>query len=436
MEAQWYADRTLLRTLLHLHPTWTQQDLADATKRSHSWVKKWVKRLRAAPNDDQLLHSQSRARIHPPPACDPAVIDRILAIRDHPPNQLQRTPGPIAIRYYLERDPLLQAGDLRLPRSSRTIWQILRQYGRIPTPAERTHHPLDRPAPMSAWELDFKDVTSVGAEPEGKVQHVVEALNTVDTGTSILVTTQVRDDFTADTTLQAILETFRCYGLPDSVTLDRDPRFVGSAQSHDFPAALLRLLHCLGVRVIVCPPRRPDKKPFVERYNRTYEYECLRVHMPADVVSSQSVTSSFQQHYNYERPNQAITCRNQPPRLAFPALPLRPALPHTIDPDRWIEVLDGHRYVRKVNANGSVSVDQASYYIDQTRAGKYVTLRIDASTREFVVEYREQVVKRVPIKGLIGQRLPWDAYLEQISRQARHPLPSEPPISQQLRLPL
>jgi hypothetical protein len=65
-----------------------------------------------------------------------------------------------------------------------------------------------------------------------------------------------------------------------------------------------------------------------------------------------------------------------------------------------------------------------------------VTLRIDASTREFVVEYREQVVKRVPIKGLIGQRLPWDAYLEQISRQARHPLPSGSPISQQLRLPL
>jgi hypothetical protein len=91
--------------------------------------------------------------------------------------------------------------------------------------------------------------------------------------------------------------------------------------------------------------------------------------MPADVVSRTSVTSSFQQHYNYERPNQAITCGNQPPRLAFPALPLRPALPHTIDPDRWIEVLDGHRYVRKVNANGSVSVDQASYYIDQTRAG-------------------------------------------------------------------
>jgi hypothetical protein len=118
---------------------------------------------------------------------------------------------------------------------------------------------------MSAWELDFKDITSVGAEPEGKVQHVVEALNTVDTGTSILVNSQVRDDFTADTTLQAIVETFRCYGLPDSVTLDRDPRFVGSAQSHDFPAALLRLLHCLGVRVIVCPPRRGDKKPFVER---------------------------------------------------------------------------------------------------------------------------------------------------------------------------
>ncbi len=62
-EAQWLADRTLLRTLLRTQPAWTQQDLADATKRSLGWVKKWVRRLRdAAPEDDQVLHRRSRAQ--------------------------------------------------------------------------------------------------------------------------------------------------------------------------------------------------------------------------------------------------------------------------------------------------------------------------------------------------------------------------------------
>ena len=133
MEEQWLVDRTTLRTLLRTQPTWTIQDLAQAIGRSRSWVKKWRTRLRAAPPDDEaVLHSRSRARKHPPPPLDPRVIDRLLEIRDHPPEQLQRTPGPKTVLYYLARDPVLRALGLRLPRSTRTVWQILRRYGRIP----------------------------------------------------------------------------------------------------------------------------------------------------------------------------------------------------------------------------------------------------------------------------------------------------------------
>ena len=210
MEDQWYADRTRLRALLHTQPTWTLQDFADATHRSRGWVKKWVKRLRRAPPDDaQVLHSRSRARRQPPPALSPLVIDRILEIRDQPPEHLQRTPGPKAILYYLGRDPALAAQGLRLPRSTRTVWQILRQYGRIARPGERRQQPVDRPPPMTSWQLDFKDVSTVPADPDGKQQHVVEVLNTVDVGTSILVNAQVREDFTAETTLQAVVDTLR-----------------------------------------------------------------------------------------------------------------------------------------------------------------------------------------------------------------------------------
>jgi hypothetical protein len=106
-------------------------------------------------------------------------VDRILAIRDTPPDHLQRTPGPEAILYYLGRDADLAAAGLRLPRSTRTVWQILRQHGRIASPGEHRHTPVERPAPMTAWQLDFKDVSTVPPEPDGKQQHVVEVLNTV-----------------------------------------------------------------------------------------------------------------------------------------------------------------------------------------------------------------------------------------------------------------
>ena len=289
---------------------------------------------------------------------------------------------------------------------------------------------------MSAWQLDFKDVSTVPPEPDGKRQHVVEVLNTVDVGTSILVQAQVREDFTAETTLQAVVETLQAHGVPEAITLDRDPRFVGSQQQRDFPAPLLRLLHCLDIQVTICPPRRPDKNGFVERYNRTYDQECLRVFAPRDVETVQRLTVGFRQHYNYERPNQAVTCGNQPPCVAFPDLQPRPPLPQPVDPDRWLEVLDGHRYVRKVRSNGTVSVDSVSYYIDQAWAGKYVSLQIAAQERVFVVEYREQVVKQLPIKGLVGAALPWEVYVEAMALAARTQVVAGRPVGQQLRLPL
>jgi anti-anti-sigma regulatory factor len=188
MEAQWVADRLRLRTLLVTRPDWTRQDLADALGRSLSWVKKWLKRLCDAPaDDDTVLHSQSRARRTPPSSLSPLVVDHILTIRDAPPANLGRIPGPKAILYYLQQEATTTLVGHQLPRSTRTIWRILRQHQRILGPPLRTHHPVERPEPLTSWQLDFKDVSSVPADPEGKQQHVVETLDTVDVGTSSLL---------------------------------------------------------------------------------------------------------------------------------------------------------------------------------------------------------------------------------------------------------
>ena len=109
MEAEYYAARANLRRLMQLHPQWTQPQYAQAVGMSLGWVKKWKKRLQeAAPKDEQVLHSCSRAPKHPPERISSTVTDRILQMRDEPPEGLQRTPGPKAILYYLPRDPDLQ----------------------------------------------------------------------------------------------------------------------------------------------------------------------------------------------------------------------------------------------------------------------------------------------------------------------------------------
>jgi hypothetical protein len=126
-QEHWIADRAMLQRLLQLHPAWTQQELADWIGRSKGWVKKWIKRLREAPpGDTRVLLGKPLGRTTPYPQTDPQVEERVLAIRDAPPENLQRTPGPRAILYYLPRDPELQQRTQTLPRSTRTIWKILR----------------------------------------------------------------------------------------------------------------------------------------------------------------------------------------------------------------------------------------------------------------------------------------------------------------------
>jgi hypothetical protein len=241
----------------------------------------------------------------------------------------------------------------------------------------------------------------------------------VDVGTSILLDAQAGEDFTAQTSVVAAAQLVRAQGLPDRVTFDRDPRFVGSWSGRDFPAPFVRFWACLGVRVTICPPHRPDKNAFVERYHRSYTGECLRVERPGTPEEVRTATATYKEHYNHERPNQARSCGNRPPRVAFPDLPARPPVPLLVDPDAWLRRIDGRSYTRKVRENGTVLMDDTRYYIDQALAGQYVGVQVDAARREFAVLHRGHEVKRLPIKGLQGRVLPFDAFVALLAEQAR-----------------
>ena len=119
-------------------------------------------------------------------------------------------------------------------------------------------------------------------------------MDTVDSGTSMLLDAQVRPDFTADTAVRAVAQVVQQHGLPQAITIDRDTRFVGPTQQREFPSPFLRFWLCLGVHVTLCPPQRPDKNPFVERYHRSFEYECLRIYRPHTVETATAVTAAYQ----------------------------------------------------------------------------------------------------------------------------------------------
>jgi hypothetical protein len=67
--------------------------------------------------------------------------------------------------------------------------------------------------------------------------------------------------------------------------------------------------------------------------------------------------------------------------------------------------------VRKIRTNGTIRLDDVSYYVKQVLAGQYVDVCIDAVTRELVVWHQHQPFKLLAIKGLQHTLLPFEQFM-------------------------
>jgi transposase InsO family protein len=310
------------------YPQWSTSQYAQATGRSVSWDKKWEKRLNQAPLDAmQVLLSHSRAHHAPYHRWDRQVIQRLGEMREHPPEHLQRVPGPKALVYSLQRDPDLQALGVPVPRSARTVWKLLRKLGYLLPHEPRQHQPLEPRDPLEEVQVDVKDAPTVPANPsgEGKRQQVIEGCNFVAAGTSILLAAQAHDAFREETAFEAVLTFLRTSGRPRMVTFDRDTRWVGRRSGGDFPSPLVRLLISLEIIPNICRPHRPDKNAYGERYHRTSKQECLLVHRPGTLEEVRTGTEQFLHHSHQERPRSVASlwqsspaCSLSRPASAFP----------------------------------------------------------------------------------------------------------------------
>jgi hypothetical protein len=207
--------------------------------------------------------------------------------------------------------------------------------------------------------------------------------------------------------MQAVIDFLREHGRPPMMTFDRDPRLSSEAAADEiFPLHYVACCVSLGIQPHVCPPHRPDKNAFVERYHRSYAQEGLQIQRPGTLQEVREVTETFMQHSNWEHPHQGRACRNVPPRVAFPSLPPLPPLPQMVDPDAWLRTLEGQIVVRKVGADGCVNVDLVPYSVSQQVAGQYLALQVVASERTFAVWHGGTLLKMVPIKHLQGQPMP------------------------------
>lgn len=161
-----------------------------------------------------------------------------------------------------------------------------------------------------------------------------------------------------------------------------------------------------------------ESNGFVERYNRSYQQECLAIHRPTTFSEVCEATEAFVEHYNWQRPHQGIACGNRPPRTAFPELPSLPKVPDIVNADAWLAWVDGEHVVRQVNRQGFVKVDLRTYYVSSKLAGHSVTLRINASEGCLQVMHPQEYHRNLPLKGLHQRSLSYQDYVELMQQEA------------------
>ncbi len=213
--------------------------------------------------------------------------------------------------------------------------------------------------------------------------------------------------------------TLHKHGVPRCITYDRDPRCVGSQSTDGFPSAFTRYLLCVGCAVDILPPRRPDLKPFVERFQRTLQEECLEKHHPQTSAEATTCLPPYCQWYNQERPHQGKDLHDQPPQQRFAQGPVLPRLPEQVDPDAWLEHYDQRCYRRHVDSSGTIQLWTYSYYVGLAYANQTVLVRLDAPQRLIHVEVGKTLIKSIPLKGLYAQVIDYQDFLGFMGDEAR-----------------
>ena len=416
METEWRLARERLRDLLREDAKHSHREVAEQLGYSVTWVRKWRRRLaQAAPEDEQVVHSQSHRPKTIARQVSAQVEERIIALRLTLSEQYNRQVGARTIAAYLQRETAQLAG--LVPTSSATIWRILRRRQCILTPQPRLSQPVERGEPGLFWEIDFCTAAKLSPEAPDKRNNALEIFNVIDQGTSAAMASQPSAHYDAEHALLAMAATLQKRGVPRCISYDRDPRFVGNQATDGFPSAFTRFLLCIGCAVDILPPRRPDLKPFVERFQRTLKEECLSKYRPETAAAANECLQPYCVWYNQVRPHQGQA--NQPPqhRLMPPAA--LPPLPDTVDPDAWLQHYHKRAYRRHVDSRGAIQLWKHTYYVGRVYSNQTVLVRLDAQQRAIHIEQAKTTLKTIPLKGLVGKALEYLDFLGFMCDEAR-----------------
>lgn len=273
-------------------PEWSGRSVAQVCIRhgiSRDTFYAWKRRYDADGLDG--LVPRSRRPRHSPGQVGVEVEDRIVRLRK------QHGWGPAKIRDALRREGLT-------PPAASTVQQVLARRGLVGHPRRHPTDPdtapvrrFERGASNELWQID-------GAHHRLADHRPFWSVEVVDDHSRFCVAILVGPALTGQLAWAALVGAVTAHGMPRWLLSDNGRCFTGrlAGQTVTFE----RRVREAGIQFIHSTPYHPQTCGKVERLHRTQREWLARRDRPSTLAQAAALMASFREHYNTERPHQAL----------------------------------------------------------------------------------------------------------------------------------
>lgn len=269
-----------------------------------------------------------------------------------------------------------------IPAAS-TITSILRRKGKL-DPEESVKHTaycsFEHPYPNCLWQMDFKGHFPI---PHGRCH----PLTVLDDHSRFNIVLDACADEKTDTVKEALIASFRRYGLPDRMTMDNGSPW-GNQGFSDITALTAWLIR-LGVKVSHSRPYHPQTQGKDERFHRTLNVEVILGRQFEDLAHCQLKFNEFRDIYNLERPHESLGMK--PPISRY--TPSERCYPENLPAIEYGP--DDH--VRKVQSGGEIFFNGKRFLVSKGLHGYPIALRPTNKDGIYSVYFCRQELKQISL---------------------------------------
>jgi len=333
---------------------------------------KWLKRYRQQGLDG--LDDYSRRPLHQPAKTSNAIEMIILKCREQYPDW-----GGRKLKRVLENQ-----GYQNIPSPS-TITEVLRRHNCL-TKDSSNQAPFIRfehPYPNDLWQMDFKGHF-------GMARRRCHPLTVLDDHSRYSLCLKACPNEQTDTVKDALIQTFKRYGLPRRMTMDNGAPW-GSAGNSRFTQLTVWLIE-QGIRISHSTPYHPQTQGKDERFHRTMKAELLGRRQFDNLAHCQTGFDAWRTQYNTVRPHEALN-------MDTPAMHYEPSS-QSYRTNKQSYEYGVNDQERKVGRNLVAYFKGYEVFVGEAFMGRYVAFRPTLEDGKYDLYYCHQKVGNIDLNKM------------------------------------